>query len=52
MPCTVTKSIVRTTEQVHMGGKTMVPLSWIRKKEEKINPRFDSYASLVGELIE
>ena len=40
------------TEQVHMGGKTMVPLSWIRENEENVKPRFASYASLVGELIE
>ena len=52
MPCIVTKSNIGTTEQMHMGGKTMVPLSWIRKNEEKVNTRFGSYALLVGELIE
>ena len=30
----------------------MLPLSWIREKDEKVKPRFASYASLVGELIE
>ena len=30
----------------------MVPLSWIKENEEKVNPRFGSYASLVGELLE
>ena len=29
----------------------MLPLSWIREKDEKANPRFASYASLVWELI-
>ena len=29
----------------------MLPLSWIREKDEKVKPRFASYASLVGELI-
>ena len=52
MPCIVTKSNIGTTEQMHMGGKTMLPLSWIREKEEKVKPSFASYASLVGELIE
>ena len=30
----------------------MVPLSWIRENEEKVNPHFGSYSSLVEELIE
>ena len=33
-----------TTEQVHMGGATMFPFSWMRENEEKMNPHFRSYA--------
>ena len=33
-----------TTEQVHMGGETMFPFSWMREKVENLNPRFGSYA--------
>ena len=41
---TVMQSTEVTTEQVHMGGATMFPLSWIRENEEKLNPHFGSYA--------
>ena len=45
------QSIEGTTEQVHMGGATMFPFSWMRGKGGKNEPSFPFIRiSNVGEI--